>query len=192
MTSKKNFYENMQAMAKALASDRETKSRYAKASEGGREWMCLSRWIAEDKSRWNDQETMEYRDSLAAWLGSLDIVYVLQFETDADVVKYLKKRLVAAIKRETTKKRLKRRREIIERGLYKPWDGPEGMRSTSQAAAQYGRGCGMICMFHSAMKGDADYLRGNPPDPSFWTHPDCPRYLEWYNKYDAPNFNRLD
>jgi hypothetical protein len=180
------IYENMQVMAQALASDPETKDRYEKARRGSKEWLCFSRWIAEDRTRWNDSDAVAYRDSLTSWLGSIDIVYVLQFETDAEIVNYLKDNLVAALERETTKKRLHLRSTILERGLHKPWDGPAGVKTTSQAAAQYGGGSGMICRFYSAMKGYADYLRGNAPGPSFWTHPDCQLYLKWYNKYDAP------
>ena len=186
MTSKKHFYEYMQEMAESLANDPETKDRYENARHGGKEWLCFSRWIAEDRTRWDDLDAMAYRDSLASWLGSIDIVYVLQFETDAEIVEYLKERLVAAVERETTKERLRLRSTILKRGLHNPWRGPDGMKTTSQAAAHYGSGCGMICRFYSAMKGNADYLRGNAPGASFWTHPDCPLYLDWHNKYEAP------
>lgn len=184
MSRENRIYEEMQAIAKVLATDPETNDRYDKATKGSREWFCFSRWIAEDRTRWNDQDAVEYRDSLTSWLGSLDIVHVLQFETDTAIVAYLKKRLVEAMKRETTRKRLNRRKAIIDTGLHKPWNGPEGMTTTSQAADK--KGCGMICRFYSAMKGYADYLRGNPPGAGYWTHPDCRLYLEWYNKYDAP------
>ena len=183
---KKHFYENMKEMAEALANDPETKDRYGNARHGGKEWFCFSRWIAEERTRWKDPKATAYRDSLASWLGSIDIVYVLQFETDAEIVGYLKERLVAAVERETTNERLRLRSTILERGLHKPWRGPEGMKTTSQVAAQHGSGCGMICRFYSAMKGHADYLRGDAPSASFWTHPDCPLYLDWYNKYEAP------
>ena len=99
-------------------------------------------------------------------------------------IKKKKKRLVAAMKRETTRKRLNLRKAIIDKGLHKPWNGPEGMTTTSKAAAS--RGCGMICRFYSAMKSDADYLRGDPQGAGHWTHPDCHLYLDWYNRYDAP------
>ena len=186
MTTKKHFYENMQAMAECLAKDPETKDRYDKATHGGKEWLCYSWWISEDRTRWNDPEAVEYRDSLTSWLGSIDIVYVLQFETNTEIVDYLRNRLVATLERETTPGRLHRRSTILGRGLHKPWNGPEGVKTTSQVAAQYGSGCGMICRFYSAMKGYADYLRGNSPGPSFWTHPDCQLYLEWFNKYYTP------
>ena len=180
------IYEYMRVMARALTNDPETKDRYGKARRGGKEWLCFSRWIAEDRTRWDDPEAMAYRDSLTSWLGSIDIVYVLQFETNAEIVNYLKVHLVTALERETTPGRLHLRSTILGRGLHKPWNGPEGVKTTSQVAAQYGSGCGMICRFYSAMKGYADYLRGNAPGPSFWTHPDVKLYLEWYNKYDAP------
>lgn len=178
------FYSKMMPIMRALSEDSETKQQYELLRHGGKEWLCYSWWIAEDRTRWNDQDAVEYRDSLTSWLGSLDIVHVLQFETDTAIVAYLKKRLVEAMKRETTRKRLNRRKAIIDTGLHKPWNGPEGMTTTSQAADK--KGCGMICMFYSAMKGYADYLRGNPPGAGYWTHPDCRLYLEWYNKYDAP------
>ena len=131
-----------------------------------------------------EAEAAEYRDSLTSWLGSIDIVYVLQFETDANVVEYLKKQLIVAIERETTPRRLGIKARILGDGLDKR---PVYHRSTTrQLAANYGGGAGMICRIYSAMKGYADYLRGNAPGPSFWTHPDCPLYLQWYNRYDAP------
>ena len=178
------FHSKMLPIKQALSEDSDTKQQYEGLRHGGKEWLCYSWWIAEDRTRWNTPDAIEYRDSLTSWLGSIDIVNVLPFETNADVVAYLKKRLVAAVKRETTRKRLNLRKAIIDKGLCKPWNGPEGMTTTSKAAAS--RGCGMICRFYSAMKGDADYLRGNPPGAGHWTHPDCKLYLEWYNKYDAP------
>lgn len=184
MVGKKYFYENMQVMAKALDNDPETKDRYEKAQRGGKEWLCFSRWIAEDRTRWNDPEAVEYRDSLTSWLGSIDLVYVLQFETDANVVEYLKKQLIVAIERETTPSRLGIKARILGDGLNKrPVYDKD---TTDQLAAQYGTGVGTICRIYSAMKGYADYLRGNAPGPSFWTHPDVKLYLQWYNRYDAP------
>lgn len=184
MSIRNHIYENMQSMANVLATDPETKDRYGKAAKGGKEWFCFSRWIAEDISRWNDAEAMAYRDELAAWLASTDIAYVLQYETNPKVVAYLKEKLIAAVERETSNERLRRRARILGNGLErKPvYHGS----TTRRLAAQYGGGCGMICRIYSAMKGYADYLRGNPPGADYWTHPDCKLYLEWYNKYDAP------
>ena len=178
------FYSKMLPIRQALSEDTDIKPQYERLRHGGKEWIYYSWWIAEDHTRWNDPDAVEYRNSLISWLGSLDIVNVLRFETDATIVAYLRKRLVAAIKRETTRKRLTRRKTIIERGLHKPWKGPEGMTTTSRAANS--GGFGVICRFYSAMKGYADYLRGNPPGAGYWTHPDCSLYLEWFNKYDAP------
>lgn len=95
-------------MAECLAKAPETKDRYDKATHGGKEWLwlCYSWWISEDRTRWDDPKSVEYRDSLTSWLGSIDIIYVLQFETDANVVEYLTKQLAVAIERETTPKRL--------------------------------------------------------------------------------------
>jgi len=184
MAGKKYFYENMRVMDKALTNDPETKDRYEKARIGGKEWLCFSRWIAEDRTRWNDPEAAEYRGSLTSWLGSIDIVDVLQFETDANVVEYLTKQLVVTIERETTPKRLGIKARILEDGLDKR---PVYQKNTTrQLAANHGGGAGTICRIYSAMKGYADYLRGNSPGPSFWTHPDCPLYLEWFNKYYTP------
>ena len=84
MVGKKYFYENMQVMAKALDNDPETKDRYEKARRGGKEWLCFSRWIAEDRTRWNDPEAVEYRDSLTSWLTRLST-----FETKASVLRGL-------------------------------------------------------------------------------------------------------
>lgn len=127
---------------------------------------------------------MEYRDSLTSWLGSIDLVYVLLFETDANVVEYLKKQLIVAIERETTSSRLGIKARILGDGLNKrPVYDKD---TTDQLAAQYGTGVGTICRIYSAMKGYADYLRGNAPGPSFWTHPDVKLYLQWYNRYDTP------
>lgn len=184
MTNGNCFYEKMEAMADALAKDPETKERYANARQGGKEWFCLSRWITEDRTRWNALETIEYRDSLASWLGSIDLAYVLQFETDAQVVEYLKDRLVSAVEHETTAGRLSLRARILRIGLYKKpvYDG----HTTGHLAAQYGTGVGPICRIYSAMKGYADYLRGKAPGAGYWTHPDCRLYVAWYNKYVAP------
>ena len=109
MSIKEPTYENMQVIAKTLATDPETKDRYERATDGGKEWFSFSRWVAEDMTRWDDAEAEEHRDTLAARLGSADIAYVLQYETNPDVVAYLKHRLVAAVERETTPERLAKR-----------------------------------------------------------------------------------
>ena len=113
MTSNSRFYATMQAMNKVLAADPETKDRYEKATNGGKEWFCFSQWVAEDVTRWNNAEAMEYRDALAAWLVSTDIAYVLQYETNPDVIAYLKERLVAAVERETTPERIAKRADRL-------------------------------------------------------------------------------
>ena len=178
------FYSKMMPIKEALSKDIDTKQQYEFARQGGKEWLCFSWWIAEDLRRWNEQEAIEYRDALISWLGSLDIAKVLQFETDKDIVEYLKEHLIAAVERETTAKRLSGRNTILLNGLYRK---PVYERhTTAHLASCYGSGAGMICRLYSAMKGYADYLRGNSPGPSFWTHPDCRLYLEWYNKYEAP------
>lgn len=184
MKTRNNFYEKMRAVAKILSKSPETKDRYAKARHGGKEWFCFSYWIAKNHTRWNDKEVIEYRDSLVSWLGSVDIAYVLQYETDARVVEYLKERLALAVERETTPERLKGRIRILSNGLYKK--PVYGKSTTGQLASSYGGGACMINRLYSAMKGYADYLRGNSPGAGYWTHPDCGLYREWYNKYDAP------
>lgn len=89
-----------------------------------------------------------------------------------------------AIERETTPSRLGIKARILGDGLNKrPVYDKD---TTDQLAAQYGTGVGTICRIYSAMKGYADYLRGNAPGSSFWTHPDVKLYLQWYNRYDAP------
>lgn len=178
------FYSRMMPFQEALSNDPDTKRQYELARHGGKEWFCFSWWIAEDRTRWNDQETIEYRESLVSWLGSVDIAHVLQFETDAKVVEYLKERLALAIERETTPKRLEGRSRILSNGLYKKY--AYGKETTGQLAAKYGGGAGMICRIYSAMKGYADYLKGKAPGAGYWTHPDCHLYLAWYNKYVAP------
>ena len=180
------FYSKMLPIKEVLSKDSDTKQHYEFLRHGGKEWLYYSWWISEDSTRWNDPEAVEYRDSLTSWIGSIDIVYVLQFEADTETVDYLRNRLVATLERETTPGRLHLRSTILGRGLHKPWKGPEGIKTTSQVAAQYGSGCGMICRFYSAMKGYADYLRGNAPGPSFWTHPDVKLYLKWHNRYSSP------
>ena len=174
MSRGNRIYEEMQAIAKVIAADPETKDRYDKATKGGREWFCFSRWVAEDRTRWKDPDAVEYRDSLTSWLGSLDIVYVLQFETNTDVVAYLKNRLVAAINRETSKGRLHLKACLLELGL--------GFLVSE--ASYYAGQCGG--RLSSVYRARADYLRGQSPGASHWTHPDCRLYLEWYNRYDAP------
>ena len=178
------FYSKMLPIKEALSKDSDTKQHYEFLRHGGKEWLCYSWWISEDRTRWNDPKAAEYRGSLTSWLGSIDIVDVLQFETDANVVEHLTKQLTVAIERETTPKRLGIKARILGDGLDKR---PVYQKNTTrQLAANYGGGAGMICRIYSAMKGYADYLRGNSPGPSFWTHPDCPLYLEWFNKYYTP------
>lgn len=186
MTIKNQIRKSMQATANVLATDPETKDRYDKATDSGKEWFCFSRWVKRNMARWNNHETAEYRDALVARLTSIDMAYVLQYETTtkADVVAYLKNSLVSTVERETTKERLSRRRRILANGLYKR--PVYGGATTGHLAEQYGSGCGMICRLYSAMKGYADYLRGNSPGADYWTHPDCKLYLKWHNKYDAP------
>lgn len=178
------FYSKMLPIKEALSKDSDSKQQYEDLRHGGKEWLCYSWWIADDRTRWNDPDAVDYRNSLTSWLGSIDIVNILQFETDADVVAYLKNCLVSTVERETTKERLSRRRRILENGLYKR--PVYGGATTGHLAEQYGSGCGMICRLYSAMKGYADYLRGNSPGADYWTHPDCKLYLKWHNKYDAP------
>ena len=178
------FYSKMLPIKEALSKDLDTKQHYEFLRDGGKEWLCYSWWISEDRTRWNDPKAAEYRGSLTSWLGSIDIVDVLQFETDANVVEYLTKQLVVTIERETTPKRLGIKARILEDGLDKR---PVYQKNTTrQLAANHGGGAGTICRIYSAMKGYADYLRGNSPGPSFWTHPDCQLYLEWFNKYYTP------
>ena len=178
------FYSSMMPIKDALSKDPDTKRQYELARSGGKEWLCFSWWLAEDRTRWNDQEAIEYRDSLVYWLGSIDITYVLQFEKNADVVTYLKSKLLSAVDRETTKGRLNLKAGIISTGLHRPWYKECGRKKTTNDLAE-STGCGMICRLYSAMRAHANYLRGNSPGSSFWTHPDCRLYLEWYNKYDA-------
>ena len=178
------FYAKILPIKEALSKDSATKQQYECLRHGGKEWLCYSWWIAEDHIRWNDSYAVEYRNSLISWLGSIDIVNVLQFETDVDVVSYLKESLVSTLERETSRGRLGLRARILGNGLEKR--PVYGGSTTGHLAAQYGGGCGMICRIYSAMKGYADYLRGNPPGADYWTHPDCKLYLGWYNKYDAP------
>ena len=168
------FYAKMMPIKEALSKDTDTKQQYEFARQGGKEWLCFSWWIAEDRTRWNDRDAVEYRDSLVSWLGSIDIAYVSQFEKNADVVTYLKGKLLSAVDRETTKERLIRRCNIQSYGLVK------AEKSAIRCSAYSGG------RLSSAMKGLAAYLRGNSPGPSFWTHPDCRLYLNWYNKYEAP------
>lgn len=60
MFRENHIYEEMQAIAKVLATDPETNDRYDKATKGGREWFCFSRWIAEDRTRWNGRARADY------------------------------------------------------------------------------------------------------------------------------------
>lgn len=174
MKTAPTFYTNMEALGKMLSEDPETKDRYANARHGGKEWFCLSKWIAEDRSRWDDKKTIEYRDSLVAWLGSIDIVYVLQFETDIDVVAYLKSRLAAALDRETSKERLCLKANLL--GL--------GLECLIRKVSYYAGHCGG--RLSSVYRARADYLRGQSPGAPHWTHPDSHLYLDWFNKYKAP------
>ena len=176
----KNFYETMQAMAKALARNRGTKGRYANARQGGKEWLCFSRWVAEDRTRWIKQETMEYRDSLVSWLGSIDIVYVLQFETDAEIVAYLKDRLVAAVERETTPERIGKRVDWMANARRR-WK--EFMGWVHNEPEQHGLAAKMQA---SALKEILAYLNGESEGGSNWSHPDYGKHCEWYNRYVNP------
>ena len=168
------FYSKMIPIKEALSKDIGIKQQYEFARQGGKEWLCFSWWISEDRTRWNDKDAVEYRDTLVSWLGSIDIAYVLQYEKNADVVAYLKSKLISAISRETTRGRLNRRCNIQSYGLV------EAERTATRCSAYSGG------RLFSAMKAHADYLRGNSPGANFWTHPDCRLYLEWFNKYEAP------
>ena len=179
------FYSKMMPIKEALSKDTDTKQQYEFARQGGKEWLCFSWWIAEDRTRWHDKDAIEYRDSLVSWLETIDIAYVLQFERNADVIAYLKSKLISAVERETTKGRLNRKANIIGTGLHKPWYKEGGRKKTTNDLAE-STGCGMICRLYSAMRAHANYLRGQSTGIPHWTHPDCRLYLEWYNKYDAP------
>ena len=95
------FAKEMQAISKTLSKDPETKNRYANATNRGKRWLCFSAWLAKDREKWQDHEAAEYRNRIANRLSSTDVAYVLQFETDIDVVSYLKAQLIAAASRET-------------------------------------------------------------------------------------------
>lgn len=179
------FYAKMMPIKEALSKDADTNLKYEFARQGGKEWLCFSWWIAEDRTRWDDKEAVEYRDSLVSWLETIDIAYVLQFERNADVIAYLKSKLISAVDRETIKGRLNRNASIIGTGLHKPWYKECGRKKTTNDLAE-STGCGMICRLYSAMRAYANYLRGQSTGAPNWTHPDCRLYLEWYNKYEAP------
>ena len=168
------FYSNMLPIKEALSEDSDTKQPYEALRDGGKEWLCYSWWIAEDRTRWDNPEAVEYRKLLMPWLEAFDIVNVLQFETDGKVITYLKKQLAAAIKRETS-----------ERGLaYKAHFLAYGLKELDQDASRYAGHCGG--RLSSVFRAKAEYLRGNPPGAGHWTHPNCKLYLKWFNKYDAP------
>lgn len=170
----------MKTMDKVLATDPETKNRYKKATNGGKEWFCFSQWVAEDVTRWNNAEAVEYRDALAAWLVSTDIAYVLQYETNPDVIAYLKERLVAAVERETTPERIAKRADRLANAR-KRWR--EFMESVHNEPSNHGLAANMMA---SSYAETFAYLRGESKGASYWSHPDYGKYCEWYNKYVAP------
>ena len=184
MSIKNHVHKSMRAIAKTLATDPETKDRYGRATDGGKEWFCFSRWVAEDMARWNNAEAVEYRDTLAAWLVSTDITYVLQYETNPDVVAYLKKRLIAAVERETTPERLAKRADVLANAR-KRWQ--EFMSGVGREPSRHGLAAQMQA---SAYMETFAYLRGESRGSSWWSHPDYGKYCKWYNEYANPMLNK--
>ena len=177
------IYDEMERMKRLLSRDPETKDRYERATMGGREWLAFSAWIAEDRSRWADGANVRYRDALANWLVLTDIAYVLQFETDAEVVGYLKERLAKTAERETTEERLSRKRNFLRWGLHRPQKHLMGASVLSRSREAMHMGDVGGSMQKSAMKEVAAYLMGCSHGASHWAHADASLYIAWYNAY---------
>lgn len=182
------FYKTIaDAMSKAnkrLAADPETRDRFGNATQGGKSWMCYTKWVGEDGTRWDNEDATRYRELLAAWLTVTDLSYVLQFETDPRIVDFLKKQLLSALERETSPDRLKKKQDLLTMGLNrKTYDG-----RTVSTIAQERAGCGNMCrnMRISAMREVAAFLKGESFGAGYWAHPDHSKYLAWHNQYLAP------
>lgn len=177
------IYCEMTRIKERLSEDPNTRDRYIRATNGGKEWMAFSAWIAEDESRWSDEGVAAYRDALAKGLILTDIAYVLQFETDAEVVGYLKERLAKTAERETTEERLSRKRNFLRWGLHRPQKHLMGASVLSRSREAMHMGDVGGSMQKSAMKEVAAYLMGCSNGASHWAHADASLYIAWYNAY---------
>ena len=178
------IYCEMTRIKERLSEDPNTRDRYIRATNGGKEWMAFSAWIAEDESRWSDEGVAAYRDALAKGLILTDIAYVLQFETSPEVVAFLKRQLGETAERETTPERLRSKKMWLGWGLHNKLDRFSGLtlyQRSRQAAAFGSLGANME---RSAMREVAAYLQGCSQGSSYWAHPDYRRYLAWYNPRD--------
>ena len=179
------IYCEMTRIKERLSEDPNTRDRYIRATNGGKEWMAFSAWIAEDESRWSDEGVAAYRDALAKGLILTDIAYVLQFETSPEVVAFLKRQLVETAERETTPERLRSKKMWLGWGLHNKLDRFSGLtlyQRSRQAAAFGSLGANME---RSAMREVAAYLQGCSQGSSYWAHPDYRRYLAWYNPRES-------
>ena len=163
-------YRLMKAEAKALREDPDTCDRYANATRGAREWMCLSRWMARNPEAESDRRFVEYRDMLTAWVTAREWCYVLDFECERPQVTFIIGNLLAAIRRENTDLRLAWRKTFLAMGA-REW------RLQRENGSMMGR---------AAAKGLILRLQGKDPGASWFTHRDYGAYCTWWNRYVHP------
>ena len=164
------FQAVMDQKVDALKNDPETKDRYALAGWSGCEWFAFSAWIAEDRTRWADETVVRYRDALARCMMLTDIAYVLQFETEREVVDYLKDRLVEAADRETTEGCLSHKRGLLKVGVVS-YREQLGIACKSDVhSLQFGGGMGSLnnCLHRLALRKELAYLTGEINLSSQW------------------------
>ena len=164
------FQDVMGQKMEALKNDPDTKDRYARAGWAGCEWFAFSAWIAEDRTRWTDETVVQYRDTLARCMMLTDIAYVLQFETEREVVDYLKGCLVEAADRETKEYCLSRKRGVLKVGVVSFRERLGIACKSDVHSVQFGGGMGSLnnCLHRLAMRKQLAYLTGEINLSSQW------------------------
>ena len=177
------FQAVMDQKMEALKNDPETKDRYALAGWSGRAWFAFSAWIAEDRTRWTDETVVQYRDALARCMMLTDIAYVLQFETEREVVDYLKDRLVEAADRETTEGCLSHRRGMLKEGVVSYRERLGIACKSDVHSVQFGGGMGSLnnCLHRLALRKRLAYLTGEINLSSQWA---CCVFFDEHKPYE--------
>jgi len=120
-TTKAAFGRKVMKAFAQLAKDKETSSRFCRTTTAARYWMCFSKWLAEHPGKLADETALDFMHSLANAMTSCELAYVLQFETQPSIVRFLADEIEQAIRRESVPERLQMRRRILRDGLHKPF-----------------------------------------------------------------------
>ena len=164
------FQDVMSQKMEALKNDHETKDRYALAGGPGRAWFAFSAWIAEDRTRWTDETVVQYRDALARCMMLTDIAFVLQFETEREVVDYLKDRLVEAADSETKDYCLSKKCGVLKVGVVSFRERLDVACNSDVHSVQFGGGMGSLnnCLHRLDLRRKLAYLTGNVDRSAHW------------------------